>query len=55
MKYVKYLALLLTLTMAVPLCAFARYKNQHSVNIQDPVQVGATQLKPGTYNTGGQR
>ncbi len=49
MKYAKYLVLLSALTMLLPVCALARDKNQHSVNIPDPVQVGATQLRPGTY------
>jgi hypothetical protein len=49
MKCAKYLVLLCALTMLLPVCALARDKNQHSVNIPDPVQVGATQLNPGTY------
>jgi len=49
MKYAKYLALLAAWTLLRPLGALARDKDQHSVDIQDPVQVGATQLKPGSY------
>ena len=49
MKYAKYLALLAAWTLLRPLGALARDKDQHSVDIQDPVQVGATQLNPGTY------
>ena len=49
MRYVKYTVLLSTLTLLSPVCLFARDKNQHSVDIANPVQVGATQLKPGTY------
>ena len=49
MTYVKYLALLATLTLLFPLWALAKDKNQHSVSILDSVQVGTTQLKPGTY------
>jgi len=49
MKYAKYLALLATLTLLPPFCALARERNQHSVDINDSVQVGTTQLKPGSY------
>jgi hypothetical protein len=49
MKLLKYLALLSTLALLSPLSAFARDKNQHSVNIPNPVKVGSTQLKPGDY------
>jgi hypothetical protein len=49
MKYVKYLALLSTLTILLPIWALARDNNQHSVDIVDPVQVDGSQLKPGTY------
>jgi hypothetical protein len=49
MKYIKYLAILSTLTLLFPLSVWARDKNQHSVEIFDSVQIGTTQLKPGTY------
>jgi hypothetical protein len=49
MKLVKYLALLSTLALLFPLAAFARDKNQHSLNIPDAVKIGQTQLKPGDY------
>ncbi len=49
MKYANYLALLATLTLLLPICALARDKNEHSVNIAESLQVGATQLKPGKY------
>jgi hypothetical protein len=49
MKLLKYLALLSTLALLFPLSAFARDKNQHSVDIPDPVRVGSTHLKPGDY------
>lgn len=49
MKYAKYLALLATLTLLTPFCALARERNQHSVDIHNSVQVGTTQLKPGSY------
>jgi hypothetical protein len=49
MKYLKSTALLSTLALLFSLSAFARDKNQHSVNIPDAVQVGRTQLQPGDY------
>ena len=49
MKYVKHLALLSTLTLLLPLSLWARDKNQHSMNLSDSVQIGATQLTPGSY------
>jgi hypothetical protein len=49
MKQVKYAALLTTLALVCTLSAFARDKSQRSVEISDPVQVGGTQLSPGSY------
>jgi hypothetical protein len=49
MKLLKYMALLSTLALAFPLSSFARDKNEHSVTISDPVQIGSTQLQPGDY------
>jgi hypothetical protein len=49
MKYLKCLALLSTLALLSPICALARDRNQHSVDIPDTVQVGSAQLKPGNY------
>jgi hypothetical protein len=49
MKLARYMALLSTLALLFPLSAFARDKNEHSVRIPDPVEVGHTQLKPGDY------
>jgi hypothetical protein len=48
-KYLKNTALLSVLALVCSLSAFARDKNQHSVNISDAVQVGNTQLQPGNY------
>jgi len=48
MKYLKYLAVLATLTLLSPLC-LARDKNERSVTIYNSIQVGSTQLKPGDY------
>jgi hypothetical protein len=49
MKTLSYLALLSTLLLLLPLFALAKDKNQHSLDISDSVQVGTTQLQPGTY------
>jgi hypothetical protein len=49
MKQIKYTALLSMLALLCSVSAFARDKNQHSVEILDSVQVGNTQLKPGEY------
>jgi len=49
MKSLKYLALLSSLALLFPLGALARDKNEHSVDISDPVQIGTTSLQPGTY------
>ncbi len=49
MRCAKYMVLLATLALLVPLSAFARPKNEHDVNLTAAVQVGSTQLKPGTY------
>jgi opacity protein-like surface antigen len=49
MKQVKYTVLLSMLALLFSVSAFAADKNQRSVTISDPVQVGNTQLKPGDY------
>lgn len=49
MKFLKYLALLSTLAVLFSLSAFARDKNHHTVSFSDAVQVGGTQLQPGSY------
>ena len=49
MKHVRYFALVSALAVLSPLGAFARDKNQRSVDIPDAVQVGGTQLEPGHY------
>jgi hypothetical protein len=48
MKQMK-LAALICMFALLSLGAFARDKNQRSVEILDPVQVGSTQLQPGVY------
>jgi len=49
MKPIKYAALLSVLAILSSVSALARDKNQHSVEIPDSVQVGGTQLQPGSY------
>jgi hypothetical protein len=49
MKQIKYAALLSVLAILSSVSALARDKNQHSVEIPDSVQVGGTQLQPGSY------
>ena len=49
MKLLKYLALLSTLALFLPLSALAKNSNEHSINVTDQVKVGNTQLQPGTY------
>ena len=47
-KYFQYLAVLPTLALLFPVGALAR-NNAHSIQIDDVVQIGTTQLKPGDY------
>ncbi len=49
MKTLNLLAVLSTLALLFPFSALARDRNQHSIDIHDTVQVGSTQLKPGSY------
>jgi hypothetical protein len=49
MKSLKYFALLSTIALMIPLSALARDKNEHSLDIANPVHIGNTQLKPGSY------
>jgi hypothetical protein len=49
MRYANYLAMLATLLLVFPLGLLAKDKNQHSVDIPEMVQVGATQLQAGHY------
>lgn len=49
MKSARNTALLSTLALACSLSAFARDKNEHSVNIPEPVKVAGTELQPGNY------
>ena len=49
MKLSNYVAFLSILAVLIPLSAFAREKNQHSVDIPDTVQVAGKQLDAGSY------
>lgn len=49
MKLPHYVAFLSILAVLAPLSAFAREKNQHSIEILNAVQVGGKQLEPGSY------
>lgn len=49
MNRLRYVTLLSIVTLLSPVCALARDKNQHSVDIPDSVQVGSTQLSAGNY------
>lgn len=49
MKQIQYAALVSMLALLSTVSAFARDKNQHSVELSDSVQVGNAQLKPGNY------
>ena len=49
MKQLKYLAIVATFALLVPLSALAGTANRRSVNIGDPVMIGGTHLEPGAY------
>lgn len=49
MNYWKYFACLMALAVVLPVSAAARDKDQQTVNIVNPVQVGNAKLNPGTY------
>ncbi len=49
MKLFRYLAVLSAAALMLPALAAARAKNEHTVDITNPVQVAHQQLKPGTY------
>jgi hypothetical protein len=50
MNYAKCFAILSALAFLLsPASLFARDKNQHTVNIPDPVQVGSAHLNAGDY------
>jgi hypothetical protein len=49
MKYMNYLAIVGTVAMLSPLAVFAATKTSRNVNIGDPVVIGTTHLKPGSY------
>jgi hypothetical protein len=49
MNSLRYVALFASLLLLYPVCALAKAKNEHSVDITNVVQLGNTQLKPGNY------
>jgi hypothetical protein len=49
MKDIKYTAFLLMVILLSTVGALAGDKNLHSIEIYDSIQVGGTQLKPGSY------
>jgi hypothetical protein len=49
MKQLKYLALVSTFALLFSFNAFAKDRNQRSVNIPDSVSIAGTQLAPGNY------
>jgi len=49
MKFVKFVAVLATLTLGLSLSALAKDKNEGKFTLGDEAQVGSTQLKPGEY------
>lgn len=49
MKHLKYLSLLSTFAILFSLNAFAKDKNQQTVNIPEAVSIGGTQLAAGNY------
>lgn len=49
MKVLKYAAPLLLAVLMLPGALLARNKDEHSIQITDPVLVGKMQLQPGTY------
>jgi hypothetical protein len=55
MKHANYLALLSMLLLMFPLSLFARAKNERSVNIQEPVRIAGTTLRPGSYKVAWQQ
>jgi hypothetical protein len=48
-KRTRYTAVLSILAVLTTVSAFARDKDQHSLEISDSVQVGGAQLTPGSY------
>ncbi len=48
-RYVKYMVLPAALALLVSISAFARPKNERTVAFSNTVEIGTTQLRPGTY------
>jgi hypothetical protein len=49
MKVAKSLVVILSLALLLPIMAYAKDKDQTKVQVPERVQVGSTQLQPGTY------
>jgi hypothetical protein len=49
MKFGKYIAMAAVLISSMSLNAFAKDKNETPVTFSEKVQVGSTEVKPGTY------
>jgi hypothetical protein len=49
MKYTKYISLLAAMAFALSLTAFAKDAESGKFTLDNPVQIGSTQLAPGNY------
>ncbi len=49
MRVAKYLMLLATFALMLPVGAAARSRNERNIQLTSPAQVGTAQLAPGTY------
>lgn len=49
MRFLRYCAPLFMAALMLPVMAFARNTNEHSIQLSDTTQVGKVQLQPGTY------
>jgi hypothetical protein len=49
MKFVKYSAVLVLVSFALSLGAFAKDRNEGKFSLTEAAQIGSTQLKPGDY------
>ena len=49
MKFGKYLALTFTIAVLLPLVALAADKNQGTISLGSPAQIGSQQIKAGDY------
>ncbi|MGA8151128.1 MAG: hypothetical protein WB952_09275 [Terriglobales bacterium] len=49
MRCGKYLTFFAAVVMFLPLSAFARQKNEHTITLFDPATFGSVRLEPGSY------